>query len=507
MTDAAILDYLSRWNVAPDLAALVQRPVTHWIDGAPVAGGAAITVFEPSTGAALTETYEAGDKIVDQAVASARRALNGAWGNLRPLDRQALIFALADQLVAHQDELGFLESVDVGKPLSQATAIDIGGAIDVLRYFAGWATKISGRTGAPIAYDDTFMAMTLRQPVGVVAAIAPWNFPLQTLIWKIGAALAAGCTIVAKASEVTPVSTLRLAELITAAGFPPGVFNVVNGTGGVTGAALVSHPGVNKVSFTGSTATGVRVGMAAVQNMTRMTLELGGKSPALVFADSNIDAVVDGLYNGIYFNAGQVCDATSRAIVDASIYDEVRARLVARAMAAHVRPGLDPASDMGPMVSKAHYDKVMSFVERARADGLRFAIDRAQPQNRGHFVGPVIVEQVPTEHPLWRDEVFGPVLALARADGPDDILRQARDTRFGLGAAIYSRDIGRVLAAARKIDAGTIYVNGHGFLDPSFPFGGLGMSGFGKDMGAEQMDAYLETKTLLISGIGLGAGV
>lgn len=504
MTDTLVTDYLTSWQVPAERSALVRRPVAHWIDGAPLISGAPIAVTEPSTGGRLTETFEAGAEIVDRAVASARRAFDGAWSALRPLDRQTLILKLADSLEAHQDELAFLESVDVGKPRSQALAIDIGGAIDCLRYFAGWATKISGRTGDMAAYDKHFLGLTLRQPVGVVAAIAPWNFPLQTLIWKIGAAFAAGCAVVAKPSEVTPVSTLRLAELIAEAGFPSGVFNVVNGTGAVTGAALVGHPGVNKVSFTGSTATGLRVGEAALHNMTRLTLELGGKSPALVFADSDVDAVVEGLYNGIYFNAGQVCDATSRAIVDARLYDQVRERLVRLASSVKVLPGLDPGSDMGPMVSDTHRTKVMSYVERAQGDGLPFALDRSQVHNRGHFVGPVIVEEVPTTHPVWREEIFGPVLALSRADGAEDVLRQARDTRYGLGAAIYSRNIGRVLAAARAIDAGTIYVNGHGFLDPSFPFGGLGMSGFGKDMGAEQMEAYLETKTLLVSGIELG---
>lgn len=505
MIEAIVKDYFENWQVPAGLTELATRPIAHWIDGAPDLSGSPIVVTEPSTGAQLTETCEAGGPVVSRAVASARRAFEGEWGALRPLDRQALILKLADLLEAHQDELGFLESIDVGKPRSQAFSIDIGGAIDVLRYFAGWATKISGRAGNMAAYDAHFLGLTLRQPVGVVAAVAPWNFPLQTLIWKVGAAFAAGCTVVAKPSEVTPVSTLRLAELVTEAGFPAGTFNVVNGTGAITGAALVGHPGINKVSFTGSTTTGLHVGKTALDNMTRLTLELGGKSPAMVFADSDLDAVVEGLYNGIYFNAGQVCDATSRAIVDARVYEEVRERLVKRAGSVQVLPGLDPDSDMGPMVSQAHRGKVMSFVERARADGLRFALDRSRERDRGHFVGPVVLESVPADHPVWREEIFGPVLALSRADGADDIIRQARDTRYGLGAAIYSRDIGRVLAAARAIDAGTIYVNGHGFLDPSFPFGGLAMSGFGKDMGAEQMDAYLETKTVLVSGIDLAA--
>jgi phenylacetaldehyde dehydrogenase len=501
MTNAS--NYFEQWDTPQSYVKLALRAIPHWIDGAPVSDGAALAVLEPSTGTHLTETFEAGQDVVDRAVRSARRAFHQEWRNMRPLDRQQLILNLADSLETHKDELAFLESADVGKPLDQAAEIDIGGSVDVLRYFAGWATKISGRTGDMSAYDRSFMGMTLRQPVGVVAAITPWNFPLQTLIWKIGAAFAAGCTVVAKPSEVTPVSTLRLAELISEAGFPEGVFNVVNGTGAITGAALIEHPDVNKVSFTGSTQTGRLVGQAALQNMTRLTLELGGKSPAMVFTDSDPEVVAEGLYNGIFFNAGQVCDGSSRAIIDTKIYDEVRERIVERASEARVLPGLNPDSQIGPMVSQTHHRKVMSFVDQAHDDNIKFALDRSREQADGYFVGPVIVEDVPFDHPTWRDEIFGPVLVLSRADGPDEILSQARDTRYGLAAAIYSRDVGRVMSIARDMDAGTIYVNGHGFLDPSFPFGGIGQSGFGKDMGAEQVDAYLETKSILFSGLGL----
>ena len=472
MIDRAVAEYFNQWQAPSAHVELATRPIAHWIADQAIVAGAPIKVYEPSTEGIYTETYEAGSQLVDRAVSAARAAFEGEWGAMKPLDRQGLIFKLADLLVKYQEELGFLESVDVGKPREMANMIDIGQAIDVLRYFAGWATKISGRTGAMVSYDSTFYGMTIKKPVGVVAAIAPWNFPFQTLIWKVAAAFAAGCTVVAKPSEVTPVTALRLAELIQEAGFPAGVFNVVNGTGAITGAALVSHPGIDKVSFTGSTASGKIVGQAAIGNMTRLTLELGGKSPALVFADSDIDRVVEGLFNGIFFNSGQVCDASSRAIVDRRIADEVLGKLVERAAAVRLGPGLDPSSTMGPLVSDLHRSKVVSFVERARNSKLRFSIDRSSETNRGHFVGPVIIEEVPLQHPVWREEIFGPVLAFNTADGPDEIIRLARDTNYGLGASIYSGDIGRVFAAAAKIDAGTIYVNGHGFLDPAFPFGG-----------------------------------
>lgn len=499
--------YFNSWKVPSEWQVTARRDVTHWIGGAAVRSGAPIPVYEASTCTQLTNTFEAGTETVDRAVRSARAAFEGPWSRLRPIDRQTLLLKLADQLEATRDELGFLESADVGKPVEQARPVDIGGAIDVLRYFAGWTTKIDGRSAPFAAMGREFFGLTMKQPVGVVAAIAPWNFPLQTLIWKCAAAFAAGCTVVAKPSEITPVSTLRLAELVTAAGFPDGVFNVVNGTGAVTGAALVGHRGIDKVTFTGSTTTGRAVGRAAVDNLTHLTLELGGKSPALVCADADIDCAVEGLVNGIFFNSGQVCDATSRAIIDTSIYETVMEKLATATAALSMRPGLDPSAFMGPLVSGQHKAKVLGYVEQGRKSGLKMAIDRSSERNDGWFVGPVIFEDCPVDHSVWREEIFGPVLAVKRAADTAELLELASDTEFGLGAAIYSRDMSKVMALASRLKAGTIYINGHGFLDPSFPFGGLRQSGFGKDLGPEQIDAYLETKSILISGIGDGLGL
>ena len=493
--------YFTRWSIAPEWRALARREIAHWLDGKPFVAGPEIAVFEASTCTRMTQTFEAGIDGVNRAVRSARRAFDTEWSALRPLDRQSLLLRLADRIEAAQDELGFLESVDAGKPMASAKTVDMGGAIDVLRYFAGWATKLDGRTASPAALDGSYLGLTLRQPVGVVAAIAPWNFPLQTLIWKCAAAFAAGCVVVAKPSEITPISTYRLAEIVTAAGFPPGVFNVVNGTGAVTGAALVAHPGVDKVSFTGSTATGRVVGRAAVDRLSHLTLELGGKSPAIVCADADIDRAIEGVINGIFFNSGQVCDATSRVVVDDRIYEPFMAGLVDAASKLVVGPGLDPRTFMGPLVSEPQHAKVSRYVEAARASQLRFALDRSE-ERHGWYARPVIIEDCPVDHPVWREEIFGPVLAARRASGSADLLDLASDTEYGLGAAIYSRDVSTVLTMAHHLDAGTIYVNGHGFLDPSFPFGGLRQSGFGKDLGPEQMDAYLETKSILFSGLG-----
>ena len=493
--------YFAHWKVPAAAQTLARRDIPHWIDGRPEPFGAPVTVFEPSTGQALTRTFEAGAEGVDRAVRSARGAFEGAYAALRPLDRQSLLLRLADLIETAQDELGFLESVDVGKPLAQARTIDMGGAIDVLRYFAGWATKIDGRTAPLSALDRRHFGLTLKQPVGVVAMIAPWNFPLQTLIWKCAAALAAGCTIVAKPSEITPISTLRLAELVAEAGFPPGTFNVVNGTGPVTGAALVAHPGIDKVSFTGSTATGRAVGRANVDRIAHLTLELGGKSADIVCAHRDLDQAAEGVINGIFFNAGQVCDAGSRLLVDESVYGAFMDRLVAAADKLVVGPGLDPDSFMGPLVSASQHAKVTGYIAEARTSDLRFALDRSEVRSGGWYCGPVIIEDCPVDHAVWREEVFGPVLAVRRARGPAALLELAAQSDYGLAAAIYSRDLATVLTMARRLDAGTIYVNGHGFLDPAFPFGGLGQSGLGKDLGPEQMDAYLETKAVLLSGL------
>ncbi|MCV6593322.1 MAG: aldehyde dehydrogenase family protein, partial [Silicimonas sp.] len=327
----AIDNYLSDHGISAEQVRLLRRPVDHWIGGAAVQQGEPLPVFEPSTGVQLCAAQEGGAEMVDAAVRAAQAALTDPdWAGLRPLDRQALILKLADVLEAHDEELALIESVDVGKPVAVAQEVDIGGSLDVLRYFAGLACRCEGRAGPMAAYPASHFGMTLKAPVGVVGAIVPWNFPLQTLIWKTAAALAAGCTLVIKPSEITPLSALRFAELATEAGFPAGVINVVNGTGPVTGVALVAHPAVAKITFTGSTEAGRRVGKVAMENMKRVTLELGGKSPVLVTARADLDLAVEGVVNGIFFNSGQVCDAGSRVIVQSAIHDDFLARLVER---------------------------------------------------------------------------------------------------------------------------------------------------------------------------------
>ncbi len=492
-------DYFAKWNVDPKLIELVQRDIPHWIDNQYVGSGSTIPLIEPSTGEELAVTFEAGTELVSAAITSAKKAFVGDWANMRPLDRQSMMLKLADLMESNAEELAFLESANMGKSVVQALEIDVNASIDVLRYFAGFCTRIEGRTGPLAAYGTGNSGMTIKQPIGVVAAISPWNFPLQTLVWKCAAAFAAGCVVVAKPSEITPVTSLRFAELAAEAGFPKGVLNIVNGTGAVTGAPLISDPRINKVTFTGSTQTGVMVGQAAIPNMTRMTLELGGKSAAIVTADADIEVAVDGVLNGIFFNSGQVCDATSRAVIDESIYDIFIEKLVKATAELKVGVGLDPETYMSPLVSQQHRNKVYSYIELARKDGLSLPLDRGGNSAEDTMLGPVIVEDCPTDHPIWREEIFGPVLALRKASGLDALLALAEDTEYGLGASIFSQNMDTIMTVSKRLNAGTIYVNGHGFLDPAFPFGGLGKSGFGKDLGPEQIESYLETKSILFT--------
>lgn len=499
MTDL-VARYLNAHGVGAESQAMLRRDVGHWIDGRPIYAGARIPVYEPSTAGVLCHTYEAGAAIVDQAVGASQTAFESeAWAGLRPLDRQQLILALADLVEANGAELALMESVDVGKPVDQALEVDIGGAVNVLRYFAGWASKISGRSAPLSAYDSSFFGMTLKKPVGVVAAIVPWNFPLQTLIWKCAAAFATGCTVVAKPSEIAPLSALRFAELTQEAGFPPGVFNLVNGTGAETGAALVAHKVVRKITFTGSTEAGQLVGASALGTMKRLTLELGGKSPVLVTESADLDQAVDGVINGIFFNSGQVCDAGSRVIAEDAIYDEFVERLVKRVGTLRIGAGLEDGIFVGPLASQAHFQKVNALVQKAQEDGLNILLNKSVQAGSGFFLGPVIIGDCPSDHACWTDEIFGPVLACQRAASEADLIRAAHDTDYGLGAAIFSQDHAQVFRLMRRINAGTIYVNGHGFLDPAFPFGGQGLSGFGKDLGEEQLETYLETVSVLFN--------
>jgi phenylacetaldehyde dehydrogenase len=461
-----------------------------------------LDVFDPATGNVLTTVPDADATDVDRAVASARAAFDArVWRGLRPADRERILLRLADVLGAHAEELAQLETLNQGKSINVARAIDVGATLEYVRYMAGWATKIAGETldvSIPFPPGVRYTAFTRHEPVGVVAGIVPWNFPLMIAVWKLVPALAAGCSVVIKPSPETPLTALRLAELAIEAGVPAGVFNVVTG-GADCGAALVSHPGVNKISFTGSTPTGKRVGMAAVQNMTRFSLELGGKNPAVMLADIDVDQAVQGALAGGFLNQGQVCAAVSRIYVHRSKYRQVVEGLADSANAMTIGPGLDPSAQINPLVSLHHRDRVEDHLARARSEGLRFLAGGTRVEQPGYYVRPAVIADVPPGAAIVREEVFGPVLALAPFDDPAEALRLANDSPYGLAASLWTNDLRAAMNLVSQIEAGTVWVNSHVPLDPAMPFGGYKQSGMGREFGRHAVEGFTEMKSVCIA--------
>nr|WP_256672942.1 aldehyde dehydrogenase family protein [Pseudomonas sp. JG-B] len=463
------------------------------------ADGASAEVIEPSTGAVLTRIPMGAPEDLDRAVQAARAQFDGgAWSQLKPLERERLLHGLADLIEANADELAEIESIDMGKSVAQARAVDIQGTIDTFRYFAGWASKIHGRTVEP-SLPGNYLAYTRKEPVGVVGVIVPWNFPLQTMAWKLGAALAVGCTVVVKPAELTSLSALRFAELVQEAGIPDGVVNIVTGRGSVVGAAMSCHPGIDKLSFTGSTPVGCGVGKAAMDQMKRLTLELGGKSPVIVFADADIKAAAQAVANGVFFNSGQVCDAGTRAYVHRSVYAEFLRELASYTATLKIAPGLDPDCFISPMVSRQQQQRVLEYIEAGKAEGAELYYGGEPVEGPGYFVQPTVFANCRNDMRIVQEEIFGPVLVTAAFDTEEEALALANDSLFGLAAALYSNDLGRVHNLIPRLRAGTVYVNAHSTLDPSMPFGGYKQSGYGKDLGSEQLEYLLETKAVWIT--------
>ena len=456
-------------------------------------------VIEPSTEGRLTSIPMGTVADLDLAVAAARAQVDGgSWSQLKPLERERLIRRLADVVESHAQELAEIESLDMGKSVVQARAIDLQGTVDTLHYFAGWTTKIHGRSVEP-SLPGNYVAYTRKEPVGVVGIIVPWNFPLQTLAWKLGAALATGCAVVVKPAELTSLSTLRFAALVQEAGIPDGVINVVTGRGTEVGAAMASHPGIDKLTFTGSTPVGRKVGQAAVDGIKRLTLELGGKSAAIVLADADVAAAAQAVANGVFFNSGQVCDAGTRAYVHRSIYPEFLRELIAYTRTLKIAPGLDPDCFISPLVSALQKQRVTEYIEAGKREGAELVYGGHALEGPGYFVPPTVFAHCRNDMRIVREEIFGPVLATAAFDDAEEALRLANDSDFGLAAAVYSQNVNQVHTLAKRLRAGMVYVNGHGTIDPSMPFGGYKQSGFGKDLGAEQLDYFLETKAIWIT--------
>ena len=471
------------------------------IDGQWTDGAKKFDTINPATGEVLTQVVAASPEAIDRAVLAARRAFedrSGAWRKMSASERGRLIWRLADLVEKHIDELAELETIDNGKPIFESRYVDMPMVIDVLRYYAGWATKIHGET---VNTFETAFTYTLREPVGVVGLIIPWNFPLLLASWKLGPALACGNTIVLKPAEQTPLTTLRFGELAIEAGVPAGVLNIVTG-GPETGKAIVRHPGIDKIAFTGSTAVGKEIMRSSADTLKRVTLELGGKSPNIVFADSDIDGAVKGAINGIFYGKGEVCNAGSRLFVEKKVQDEFLEKLVARAKKLQPADPLDPKTRLGAIVSQEQMQTVLSYVETGKREGAKLIAGGKRVSvdgGKGFFLEPTIFGDVTNDMKIAQEEIFGPVLATLSFDDIDQVIDLANRNQYGLAAAVWTRDIKKAHSVSRQLKAGTVWINTYGLMDAALPFGGYKSSGFGRELGMHAIEHYTELKTVWLN--------
>ena len=462
----------------------------------PARSGRYFETVNPADETVIARIAEGDAADIDAAVASARQALQGEWGHLRAAERGRLLLEWARLIREHQDELVELESLDSGKPVSAIRRQDMPAVLDTLTYYAGWADKINGQV-IPARTDA--LTYTLREPIGVVGAIVPWNFPLMIGMWKIAPALACGCTVVLKPAELTSLTALRIGELALAAGIPPGVLNVVPGYGKTAGAALVDHPDVDKVTFTGSPGVGRQILRAAAGNLKRVTLELGGKSANILFPDADLDAAVKAAASGIFFNSGQVCSAGSRILVHESIHDEVVERLVARAGAIRIGDPRDGATAMGPLVSAAQMHRVLDYIAVGRREGAEVAAGGVRVGNAGFFVAPTVFADVGHDMRISQEEIFGPVASVIKFKDEEDAIRIANGTANSLAAGVWSADIGRIHRCIKRLKAGTVWANTYGPTDVRLPWGGARDSGFGREHGDAAIENFTEPKAVWIN--------
>ncbi|MDM8099822.1 MULTISPECIES: aldehyde dehydrogenase family protein [Oceanobacillus] len=491
---------MSLVTLKPKVKAFLEEVNGFYINGQYVTAqnGQTFDVLNPATEEVIAKVSQADESDLDLAVQAARKAFDeGQWTKMEAAERSRIIYKFADLLEEHKEELAQLESLDNGKPYQQALEDDIEGTIEHFRYYAGWATKIFGKT---TNVSPEYATYTVHEPVGVVGQIIPWNYPLLMAAWKLGSALAAGCTVVLKPAEDTPLSILYAAKLFKEAGFPDGVVNIVSGPGSVVGNALVTHPQVNKVAFTGSTETGKEIMRKAADDVKAVTLELGGKSPAIVLEDADLETTLDGVFDGTMYNHGQNCSATTRIFVHRSLYDEVLDKLKKKAEETVVGPGLDSATDMGPLVSEKQMNTVLGYIEKGKEEGARLITGGKRTGDQGYFVEPTIFADVQDHMSIAREEIFGPVMSVFVFDEVEEVIQRANDSEYGLAASVWTENIKKGHYIASKLESGTVWVNDFGLELETMPFGGYKHSGIGREMGGDYgISNYVEVKSIFVN--------
>jgi aldehyde dehydrogenase (NAD+) len=463
--------------------------------------GATFTTINPATEETITEVASAAAADVDAAVRAARAQMEpgSEWQKMKPRDRGKILFRIAEMLTARAAEIGRIETLDNGKPIFESQFVDTPAAAECLYYYSGWSGKVTGET-IPVA--ENAFTYTLREPLGVVGAITPWNFPLMLAVWKIAPALACGNTVVLKPAENTSLSILKFAEYARECGLPPGVLNIVSGPGAVTGTAMVDHPGIDAIAFTGSTAVGKELMARAARTLKKVSLELGGKSPNIVFADADLDAAARGALNAIFYGKGEVCAAGSRLLVEESVHDELMAKVVERAAKMTAGDPLHPKTRLGAIVSQRQMERVMGYIDAGKNEGATLLTggERADiGTGKGYFVKPTIFDDVDPKMTIAQEEIFGPVLATMRFSDAESAIEKANATVYGLAAAVWTRDISKAHRVARAIKAGTVWINSYNLYDPALPFGGFKESGFGRDQGRDALDKYTQTKSVWVN--------